>query len=667
MAATLNLLKLSVVPQKSHHTRSRVPNPSNPIKPPFFSVDPQVLLNDTVHHLKSAPLPLAALTLPFFLDPKDAAAVGGEFGILEGRTFALIHPIVMGSLFVFTLWTGYLGWQWRRVRTIQNEINELKKQVKPVPVTPEGTPSLEPPAPSPIESKIQQLTEERKELIKGSYRDRHFNAGSILLGFGVLESIAGGVNTWFRTGKLFPGPHLFAGAGKNMSFSIRQDRMSLPNRPCFFGGLIECVWLRCFTFLVDFVGFYYCQTAITALWAAAAALVPPMQKGNETARNLHIALNALNTLRDSLLVPDAFHRSPSPSSRPTGSSSTSGSPVKTHFCPTTFVRPTFRPPIAQPQGPYLSPPPPPVAAAPPATVPPPPVTTTIVPTSPIIKTYATSASLPTSPAPKASPRSTGLPVESSSPVPPSPKLTISAPSSSVPPSPRLKVSAPSSSLSSSPAPPPPSAVPAAPTTAVSNAFAAIPTTPQPLAKIPTHVVLPPAQMKSETERDPQIPADTVQKTVLGQETIGKPKVMPMTSNGDFQRYVSETHNSSFGKEGTREGTKDIKSIYKKFSDSEEYFGMRVIRIAGENKGAVMELSPSNKKNGFGGISPILQKKDNPSSEDGRLKTALPRMARFLNSNVQGVNNSMIYNCSSTHNDPGGHLTLPKKAHGGGHG
>jgi hypothetical protein len=34
-----------------------------------------------------------------------------------------------------------------------------------------------------------------------------------LLGFGVLESVGGGLNTWLRTGKLFPGPHLFAGAG----------------------------------------------------------------------------------------------------------------------------------------------------------------------------------------------------------------------------------------------------------------------------------------------------------------------------------------------------------------------------------------------------------------------------------------------------------------------
>ncbi|CAL0315409.1 unnamed protein product [Lupinus luteus] len=174
---------------------------------------------------------------------RDALAVGGEFGILEGRTFALTHPIVMISLFFYTLWTGYLGLQWRRVRTIQDEINELKKQVK---YKPEGKP-LEAP-PSAVELKIQQVTEERKELLKGSYRDKHYNAGSILLGFGVLEAVGGGLNTWIRTGKLFPGPHLFGG------------------------------------------------TAITVLWALSAALVPSMQKGSETARNLHIGLNTLNVL-----------------------------------------------------------------------------------------------------------------------------------------------------------------------------------------------------------------------------------------------------------------------------------------------------------------------------------------------------------------------------------
>lgn len=249
MATTLGLLKFPILAQKNNtpFIHSKMPLLSNSSKLDVCKKDshsPRKLFTETIQHLSSASLSPASLALPFFLDTKDALAVGGEFGILEGRSFALIHPIVMGGLLFYTLWAGYLGWQWRRVRTTQNEISELKRQVKPTPVTPEGTPVEA--APSPVELKIQQLTEERKELIKGSYRDRHFNAGSILLGFGVFEAIGGGVNTWFRTGKLFPGPHLFAGAG------------------------------------------------ITVLWAAAAALVPAMQKGNETARNLHIALNAIN-------------------------------------------------------------------------------------------------------------------------------------------------------------------------------------------------------------------------------------------------------------------------------------------------------------------------------------------------------------------------------------
>ncbi|XP_044952052.1 uncharacterized protein LOC123402223 [Hordeum vulgare subsp. vulgare] len=201
----------------------------------------------------------AAVAVPLLaaLPAPDALAVGGELGIIEGRTVALLHPAIMGGLFAYTLWAGYLGWQWRRVRTVQDEITELKKQVRPAAAaaTPaavgagdSAAPPRPPAAKSPTEIKIDELSEERKKLVKGGFRDRHFNAGSILLGLGVTESVGGALNTWLRTGKLFPGPHLFAGA------------------------------------------------AITVLWAAAAALVPAMQKGNETARSLHIALNTINVL-----------------------------------------------------------------------------------------------------------------------------------------------------------------------------------------------------------------------------------------------------------------------------------------------------------------------------------------------------------------------------------
>jgi hypothetical protein len=217
---------------------------------PTTGTAPPLLRLEAVAPASVAAAVAALLALP----PDEALAVGGEFGILEGRSFALLHPLVMGGLFAYTLWAGYLGWQWRRVRTIQDEVNELKKQLKPAAAaTPAAVGSSSSPPPpaapkSPVEIKIDELAEERKALIKGSFRDRHFNAGSILLGLGVLESVGGALNTWFRTGKLFPGPHLFAGA------------------------------------------------AITVLWAAAAALVPAMQKGDETARSLHIALNAVNVL-----------------------------------------------------------------------------------------------------------------------------------------------------------------------------------------------------------------------------------------------------------------------------------------------------------------------------------------------------------------------------------
>eukprot|EP00899_Mesostigma_viride_P018873 jgi/Mesvir1/26988/Mv20699-RA.1 len=178
-------------------------------------------------------------------------ATGGEFGLLEGRSFALVHPIIMAVLFFATGYAGFLGYQWRRVRTIQDEVNELKKQLPPKAA--DGTQPA-----SPVEAQITELTETRKELIKGNFRDRHFNMGSVLLFMGVLIAVEGCLNTWFRTGKLFPGPHLFAGAG------------------------------------------------IVVLWAAAAALVPAMQKGDEKARSAHIALNAVNLLLFAWQLPTGF-------------------------------------------------------------------------------------------------------------------------------------------------------------------------------------------------------------------------------------------------------------------------------------------------------------------------------------------------------------------------
>jgi len=85
----------------------------------------------------------------------------------------------------------------------------------------------------------------KKELIKGKFNIRHHQWGSALLALMVLGSIGGMGATYISNGKLFVGPHLLVGLG------------------------------------------------MTGMIATSASLVPFMQKGNETARSAHIALNVI--------------------------------------------------------------------------------------------------------------------------------------------------------------------------------------------------------------------------------------------------------------------------------------------------------------------------------------------------------------------------------------
>ena len=62
---------------------------------------------------------------PILFGAQEAFAKGGEYGLLEGRTAALVHPAGLAVLWFATVYAGYTGLQWRRVRTIQEEIVEL--------------------------------------------------------------------------------------------------------------------------------------------------------------------------------------------------------------------------------------------------------------------------------------------------------------------------------------------------------------------------------------------------------------------------------------------------------------------------------------------------------------------------------------------------------------
>ena len=66
---------------------------------------------------------------PLLVCAPEAVAKGGEYGIFEGRTMSLVHPTMMFFLLGASLWNAYLGFQWRRLRTIGSEISSLKKQI----------------------------------------------------------------------------------------------------------------------------------------------------------------------------------------------------------------------------------------------------------------------------------------------------------------------------------------------------------------------------------------------------------------------------------------------------------------------------------------------------------------------------------------------------------
>lgn len=98
------------------------PNDPTTKQESFAPLIPGVTAGSGHHEEFKALAQASALLLPLVLNAGEAAAKGGEYGILEGRSFAFIHPIVMGALFLATGWTGYLGWQWRTIRTLAGEI-----------------------------------------------------------------------------------------------------------------------------------------------------------------------------------------------------------------------------------------------------------------------------------------------------------------------------------------------------------------------------------------------------------------------------------------------------------------------------------------------------------------------------------------------------------------
>jgi hypothetical protein len=130
------------------------------------------------------------------------AAAGPDWGIFEGRTGSILHPIVMGSLFAMSLYTAFLGFQWRRQRTLGDDISSLKAKLPKLPtdyktiqeaidsgeeMEPKYLSELQ--AAIPVEQEIQALTAERKQLSSQNNRDQHYTQGAWIAFFGTLFAI----------------------------------------------------------------------------------------------------------------------------------------------------------------------------------------------------------------------------------------------------------------------------------------------------------------------------------------------------------------------------------------------------------------------------------------------------------------------------------------------
>ncbi|NMG59167.1 DUF4079 domain-containing protein [Geitlerinema sp. P-1104] len=116
-----------------------------------------------------------------------------------------IHPLLMWGMLAIAIYALYTGLKVRKLRSASGE--------------------------------------EKKELVQGDFRSKHFKIGSLLLVGVVLGAIGGMSVTYINNGKLFVGPHLLVGL------------------------------------------------SMMGLVALSASLAPLMQRGKDWARYSHISLN----------------------------------------------------------------------------------------------------------------------------------------------------------------------------------------------------------------------------------------------------------------------------------------------------------------------------------------------------------------------------------------
>ena len=170
------------------------------------SFDPLNLSSDESKNFDFKPA-MASLVALAALAP-EANAAGPDWGLFEGRTGSLLHPIIMGGTFLLSCSAALKGFQYRRQRTMGDEIKELKKSLpslngasdlgSAIALAEEAEDAVLASnlrAALPIQVEIDALVAERKELSGAKVRDAHYSQGALLAFLGTAFAIEVSANS----------------------------------------------------------------------------------------------------------------------------------------------------------------------------------------------------------------------------------------------------------------------------------------------------------------------------------------------------------------------------------------------------------------------------------------------------------------------------------------
>ncbi|XP_073013142.1 uncharacterized protein [Typha latifolia] len=195
----------------------------------------------------------------------------------------------------------------------------------------------------------------------------------------------------------------------------------------------------------------------------------------------------------------------------------------------------------------------------------------------------------------------------------------------------------------------------------------------------TNRSLPPAALNVNPEPEPksmQMPAAELKsiKTASNSSRIPRSSVPlnPITETTVIDHPPPQEERKALDTRSTPPSSKEDKSTVTQTSKKVER-EISIINIAGENMGAYMEVGygkPSQKQQNGQGSLPAVVQASNPrtlvekaSGKKGTKAAAEENakpMASLVNSNVQCLNNSLLFNSSCTQQSPGVHMTLSRR-------